>query len=163
MDIELADFKNGTSLKKCIGNHITKIYLNTNKDDKWKCDKCEHELESEKIIKYWKLPPVLVICLKRFGYDKRTNSMRKINTLIDIPTEVDLTDYVISNTTNNYKLSAVSCHSGNIRSGHYYSLVNVNKNDDKWEVIDDINIQSISKQTFNIHLNNAYLLFYIKI
>ena len=27
--------------------------------------------KKRKVIKFWKLPPVLVICLKRFGYDKK--------------------------------------------------------------------------------------------
>ena len=26
--------------------------------------------KSEKVIKFWKLPSTLVICLKRFGYDR---------------------------------------------------------------------------------------------
>ena len=160
MDIELSDFKTGTSLKKCINNHISKIYLNTNEDNKWKCDNCEESVKSEKMIKFWKLPPVLVICLKRFGYNKETNSMRKLNTLIDIPSYIDLSDFIISDTSNsenNYKLNSVSCHSGNIGSGHYYSLV---KNNTKWQIIDDINIKTISNSTFKTHLNNAYLLFY---
>ena len=160
MDIELADFKNGTSIITCISNHITKIYLNNNDDDKWICDKCNKNVKSEKVIKYWKLPPILVICLKRFGFDKVQKSMRKINTLIDIPTQIDLTEFVVSNSINKYKLSSVSCHAGNIRGGHYYSLV---ENSGHWEIVDDTSIKKISNSTFNTHLSNAYLLFYSKI
>lgn len=159
MDIELSKLGNKTPLKTCIQKHIEKIYLNSNDDDKWKCDKCNQSVKSEKVIKYWNLPPILSICLKRFGYDKEKDMFIKINTLIDIPTEIDLSDFVISKKKNNYKLYAVSCHVGNIRGGHYYSLVNSKS----WELIDDTSIQFIDKATFENHLNNGYLLFYSKV
>lgn len=162
MDIELGQFKNGTPLKSCIENHISKIYLNIDEDSKWKCDKCNQYAKSDKVIKFWKLPNTLVICLKRFGYNKELNLMTKINTLINIPTKIDLNEFVLSNNNNNYKLCSISCHNGNIRGGHYYSLVYC-KNNNFWQLIDDTSITYIDKKTFEIHLNTAYLLFYEKI
>jgi len=167
MDIELSKLGNKTPLKTCIQKHIEKIYLNSNDDNKWKCDKCNIYIKSEKVIKYWNLPEVLVICLKRFGYDKKTNLMKKINTLIDIPTDnLELSDFVISKNKYKYKLNAVTCHIGNIHSGHYYAIINSNKslnNPSKCHLIDDTSIKTISDKTFESHLNNAYLLFFSKI
>ena len=159
MDIELGQFKNGTPLKNCIENHISKIHLNIDEDSKWKCDECNQYAKSDKVIKFWKLPSTLVICLKRFGYDRERDLMTKINTFIDIPTEIDLSEFVMSSNDNKYRLCAVSCHIGNIRGGHYYSLVYSKS----WGIIDDTRITFIDKKTFENHLNNAYLLFYTKI
>lgn len=170
LDIELGKFQHGTSLKKCIENHISKIHLNIDEDSNWKCDKCNNCMKSEKVIKFWKLPPVLVICLKRFGYDKKQGTMTKINTIINIPFEIDLNNLVISGNDNLYVLNAVSCHIGNIRGGHYYSLVNTTDTKDinnnkpyKFKLIDDTSISNINDKQLIEHINNnAYLLFYTK-
>lgn len=160
MDIELNNLSNEKcNLYDCIHNHIDKIYLNSDDDSKWKCDQCNKFSKSEKVIKYWKLPPTLVICLKRFAYNKSSRVMNKINTYVDIPLDIDLSIFVLSNNGNNYKLNAVSCHIGGIDSGHYYSLV-FNKNN--WVLIDDTNLKIISETDFKNHLLNAYMLFYSK-
>ena len=42
-------------------------------DNKWKCPKCNALREVEKAIEIWKLPPILIIILKRYICSKRRN------------------------------------------------------------------------------------------
>jgi ubiquitin C-terminal hydrolase len=86
--------------------------------------------------------------------------MTKNNTLVDIPYELDLKDYTLSNKCKTkYKLQSVGLHFGNIYGGHYSSLVRKDKNkDDEWLLIDDLTINTIKKK--DINFNFAYMLFY---
>ena len=148
-------------IKDCLRRHTERILINSNdNDDKWKCDKCNKTYTSEKIIKHWKFPPILIICLKRFNYNKKLNRMTKNNTLVDIPMDLDLTEFALSNDSFlKYKLTGVALHFGNIYGGHYSSLVRKNiNNDNEWILIDDLNIQTLKKK--NINFNFAYVLFY---
>lgn len=145
----------------CIEKHTSIEFLNYNiNDDKWKCDVCNESKKSEKIIRHWKFPPILIVCLKRFYFDKKLNRMTKNNTLIDIPYELDLKDYTMSNKCKTkYKLQSVGLHFGNIYGGHYSSIVRKDKNnDDEWLLIDDLKINRIKKK--DINFNFAYMLFY---
>lgn len=159
IDLEIP--KNEVDLKTCFINYLGKDKLNIDDENKWKCDECGASNESDKIIKYWDLPQVLIISLKRFFYDKNNNRMSKNNSIVDIPFNLDLTDCVIQDKEYNYKLQSVGIHLGNIYGGHYVSLVRKNNEDKIWTIIDDLSIRDIEEKDFN--LNNAYMLFYTKI
>tara|TARA_B110000261_G_scaffold60078_1_gene70667 strand:+ start:150 stop:1223 length:1074 start_codon:yes stop_codon:yes gene_type:complete len=163
LDLEIPekDPKIPIDIYDCIEKHTSIEFLNYNiDDDKWKCDVCNESKKSGKVIKHWKFPPILIICLKRFYFDKNLNRMTKNNTYIDIPFELDLKDYTMSNKSKTkYKLQSVGLHFGNIYGGHYSSVVRKDKNtDDKWLLIDDLTINKINKK--DINLNSAYMLFY---
>ena len=163
LDLEIPekDPKIPIDIYDCIEKHTSIEFLNYNiDDDKWKCDVCNESKKSGKVIKHWKFPPILIICLKRFYFDKNLNRMTKNNTYIDIPFELDLKDYTMSNKSKTkYKLESVGLHFGNIYGGHYSSVVRKDKNtDDKWLLIDDLTINKINKK--DINLNSAYMLFY---
>jgi ubiquitin carboxyl-terminal hydrolase 8 len=159
IDLEIP--KNEVDLKTCFINYLGKDKLNIDDENKWKCDECGTSNESDKIIKYWDLPQVLIISLKRFFYDKNTNRMSKNNSIVNIPFNLDLSDCVIQDKEYNYKLQSVGIHLGNIYGGHYVSLVRKNNEDKIWTIIDDLSIRDIEEKDFN--LNNAYMLFYTKI
>lgn len=155
IDIEIPDSNKKYLLDKCIENHMKMETLNSSIDMKWTCDQCNKSVLSEKSTKYWKLPPTLIISLKRFIYDKNTNRMIKNNTNIGIPYNLNLNNYVISKTPSKYKLKSIANHSGNIYGGHYISLV---KNKKDWTVIDDLTINNAKEKEINF--NYAYTLFY---
>ena len=126
LDIELPlqnDPENKLDIYKCLKKHTnTEIINNNNNDDKWKCHICNQSKISEKIIMHWKFSPILVICLKRFYFDKNLNRMTKNNTFIDIPYELDLKQYSLCKENNTkYKLQSVALHFGNIYGGHYHA------------------------------------------
>lgn len=62
--------------------------------DPWYCKNCKQHRQATKRLDLWKLPPVLIIHLKRFSYG--THIFRdKIDTLVDYPvTDLDLSKFV---------------------------------------------------------------------
>lgn len=87
--------------------------------DYWYCSKCKTHQASTKKFDLWKLPPVLVVHLKRFSYDRMFRD--KIDTLVDFPlTDLDMAPYLINKKTDEtkYNLIAVSNHYGSLGGGH---------------------------------------------
>ena len=84
-------------------------------EDDENCLKCKSNQLSTKEHYLWSLPPVLVVHLKRFGFDK-------IETQVDFPlTDLDMSSYLINknvNKTTKYNLIAVSNHFGSLGGGH---------------------------------------------
>jgi ubiquitin C-terminal hydrolase len=76
----------------------------------WKCPRCEHHVRAVKKLSVWRLPPLLIIHLKRFSYN-RYGVKRKVNSLVDFPMDgLDLSDFV-------------SPHSGETPSSSKYRAV----------------------------------------
>jgi len=90
-------------------------------DDCWKCPRCKQRVEATKKIDIWKMPPVLVVQLKRFKFDKRKRDFAKIKSLIKVPMQVDLTKYVSSPRQEEqiYEMVCVANHHGSYGHGHY--------------------------------------------
>jgi ubiquitin C-terminal hydrolase len=95
-------------------------------DNKWRCPTCKEEVRAYKKMSVWKLPPVLIVHLKRFLYERSTylgNSIKgKIDNFVNFPiTGLDLKDYVEGpidpSTGSLYDLYAVSEHSGGLGGG----------------------------------------------
>jgi len=149
---------NQVSLYDCIDMHTSTEII---EKGEWKCDVCNAKEESEKIIRYWNFPPNLIICLKRFYYNEKVGRMTKNNLNIDIPFELDLKGYPISNTSHTkYKLNAIGLHLGNIYGGHYAAVVRKNPNsDEEWLMIDDLSINTIKKKDLKVG-QLGYVLFY---
>jgi len=80
------------SLQDCLNLFAQEETLGPN--DAWYCNKCkEHRLANKK-FDLWKVPPILVIHLKRFSYRSRHNR-DKLDTLVDFPLNgLDLTNFV---------------------------------------------------------------------
>jgi len=112
----------------------------THKDD-WKCEMCNDKTEYTQVVKIWRLPPVLVFIVNRFG-----NSFMKNTKPISINTELSIKKgTVITNMNNdmNYSCNAFGMHYGNMSGGHYCALC---KTDDKYILYDDLNIHEVNEQ-----------------
>ena len=81
-----------TTLDKCIS-----LFTNTEKlgpEDPWYCSKCKEHQQATKKFDLWRLPPVLVVHLKRFSYRNRYAG-EKLETFVDYPvTDLDLSNFV---------------------------------------------------------------------
>lgn len=115
-----------------------------------------------------KLPPVLIVHLKRFVY--AGNESRKLAKHIGYGTHLDIPPECMSTSTQpvpvSYSLFAVVYHHGaSATAGHYTVDVKGGPHGerDKWTNIDDIMIQSIDQvgQGADSH-KTAYLLFYVR-
>ena len=125
-------------------------------ENKWHCPTCKTKREALKVIKIWRLPPILVIHFKRFKTDGKWK--QKVHTNIKFPlSNLSMNRFVEGpSKVNNYNLYAVSYHKGNgMDSGHYTascrSII-----DEKWYNFDDTDVSRINGPD----VSSAFVLFY---
>lgn len=138
-------------------------------DEQWKCPRCKCKVDCRKRIDLWKLPPVLVLHLKRFEFDMASGRFRKLNTDLTAPLDFDLSSYVSSpqRETAEYEVVAVANHHGAFGSGHYTATCFVRdpeKEDatGKWHSFDDSNVSSISERRERVVSRDAYVIFLVR-
>ena len=127
-------------------------------DNAWYNEKTKKKENVNKTIRYWSLPTILVIDLKRFDERGRKNQKN-----VQFPIEeLDLSPYVIGYKKSSYKYSlyGVAYHSGGTMGGHYYAAVKNANN--KWYNFNDPRVEEI-KDLQSIVSPKAYCLFYRKI
>lgn len=156
-----ADSRSNISLKECIQLFTTEETLGAN--DMWYCGSCKEHRQAHKKMDLWKLPPVLVIHLKRFSYKSRYNR-EKIDMVVDFPLEgLDLSEYLPEGQVDPekppmYDLFAVSNHFGSMGGGHYTAYAK-HRNDGKWYNYDDSSVSPVSDPN-SVKTAAAYVLFY---
>ncbi|GAA5867708.1 hypothetical protein JCM1840_006666 [Sporobolomyces johnsonii] len=139
------------------------------KDDAWFCPRCKKNRKATKKLSLSKLPPILVIHLKRFSFHGPFSD--KIETQVQYPLSgLDLTHFVPPPLMDNrgqsidkmpprgfvYDLFGVTNHYGNLSSGHYTAYVRsgrdwFNVGDSKVTACDPAVVQSAK---------SAYILYY---
>mmetsp|Transcript_7638 Transcript_7638/g.19600 ORF Transcript_7638/g.19600 Transcript_7638/m.19600 type:complete len:320 (+) Transcript_7638:949-1908(+) len=144
-------------------------------DECWRCPKCKDFRAATKRIELWKVPPVLVVHLKRFQTNEMGVPSSKINSEVIYPVDdgrgndngiLDLTDFIPKEAQENqreapeYKLYAVGNHMGGLYSGHYTAFVN-NRVDNHWYHMNDENCSQIANE--EAQTKNAYMLFFNKV
>lgn len=131
------------------------------------CAKTKQEVEAYSHIALQKLPPILILHLKRFVYNKN-GGCKKVMKKTDYPVELELTkDLFSSDVKKNqrmrlYKLFAVMYHDGEEAvKGHYISDV-YNHGSQTWVRCDDRTISVVSEDDVLSHSppRVPYLLFY---
>ncbi|XP_066491255.1 ubiquitin carboxyl-terminal hydrolase 8 isoform X2 [Tiliqua scincoides] len=144
------------SLQECLRLFSKEEKLTDN--NRFYCSHCKTRRDSLKKIEIWKLPPVLLVHLKRFSYDGRWK--QKLQTSVDFPLEsLDLSQYVIGpkSTLKRYNLFAVSNHYGGLDGGHYTAYCK-NAAKQRWHKFDDHEVSEISSSS--VKSSAAYILFY---
>uniref|UniRef100_UPI00358DDFF4 ubiquitin carboxyl-terminal hydrolase 8-like isoform X2 n=1 Tax=Myxine glutinosa TaxID=7769 RepID=UPI00358DDFF4 len=121
------------------------------------CSKCKCNRDHEKTLEIWKLPPILVIHLKRFCYEGRWR--QKLQNNVSFPTKnLDLTNYVIKGTRSpKYNLYCISNHYGSLDGGHYTAFCQI-AGSHNWFKFDDHEVETLFPE--QIHSPAAYILFY---
>lgn len=125
------------------------------KQDDWKCDKCNDNTKHLKSIKLWHAPKTLVICIKRYNnYMQKTLDVIKINKSISFGI-----NSVLSQPNNNckYYIKAIVNHHGFYCGGHYTSTI---INDNNIRIYDDCSITNVEDNSNLWCSRNAYMLFY---
>jgi ubiquitin carboxyl-terminal hydrolase 8 len=142
-------------------------------DDAWHCPKCKLPRRSIKVLHIARLPPILIIHLKRF--QQRRGGSDKLETAVTYPLHnLDLTGYWPSYLEGDeqklmklpirgqsppfrYDLYAVANHFGTLKGGHYTAFVK--KGRKGWCYFDDVRVtKSVSEE--NVINKQAYVLFY---
>ncbi|XP_004471605.2 ubiquitin carboxyl-terminal hydrolase 8 [Dasypus novemcinctus] len=149
------------STSKCTLQDCLRLFSKEEKltdNNRFYCSHCRARRDSLKKIEIWKLPPVLLVHLKRFSYDGRWK--QKLQTSVDFPLEsLDLSHYVIGpkNNLKKYNLFSVSNHYGGLDGGHYTAYCK-NAARQRWFKFDDHEVSDISISS--VKSSAAYILFY---
>lgn len=127
---------------------------------KWKCPRCKDYRDAVKKIDIWKLPPYLIIHLKRFKYQGVWRD--KISTYVDFPIDNLQLESFIPNNVNrepfNYRLYGVSNHMGTLDGGHYTAFCK-HLETDRWYKFDDTNVKEVHDKAA-LKSTASYILFY---
>ena len=143
-------------------------------ENSWYCSSCKEHREAVKKLEIYKSPEILVIHLKRFKEVKKMSGMSglsKIDSFIDYPFELEMTDFVLSTSSQNssssggnqelkYELYGVVNHMGSINFGHYTAFCK-NKSSNKWHLYDDSSVSEVMNEEKVVN-KSAYILFYRK-
>ncbi|XP_026374250.2 ubiquitin carboxyl-terminal hydrolase 8 isoform X4 [Ursus arctos] len=149
------------STSKCTLQDCLRLFSKEEKltdNNRFYCSHCRTRRDSLKKIEIWKLPPVLLVHLKRFSYDGRWK--QKLQSSVDFPLEnLDLSQYVIGpkNNLKKYNLFSVSNHYGGLDGGHYTAYCK-NAARQRWFKFDDHEVSDISVSS--VKSSAAYILFY---
>ncbi|GAA5871076.1 hypothetical protein JCM3774_005104 [Rhodotorula dairenensis] len=155
------------SLMACLETFVRDEILD--RDDAWHCPRCKKERKSVKKLSLSKLPPILVIHLKRFSFHGPFSD--KLETQVQYPlTGLDLTPFLppplydkrgqaIGGGPPNgyvYDLFGVTNHYGNLSSGHYTAFVRSGK---EWFNIGDSKVTPCNPKVVE-SAKSAYILYY---
>ena len=111
-----------------------------------------------------KIPTVLIIQIKRYGFDSNGIIIKKKN-LITFDLKLSLSQWISCNeSSGNFTLSSIIRHHGdNTSSGHFDCICHVTRNDEShWEVCSDINVSIIDENTLHTPSvrGSVYILIY---
>jgi len=151
------DEESDVTLDKCLELFTATERLGP--DDPWYCSKCKDFRQATKKFDLWKVPPILVIHLKRFSY-RNKYWREKLETFVNYPVRgLDLSSRLTVQPEQPpiYDLYAVSNHFGSMGGGHYTAYA-LNKNTSKWYKFDDSHVSEIDEQ--HVIASSAYVLFY---
>uniref|UniRef100_A0A8C4WLC4 Ubiquitin carboxyl-terminal hydrolase 8 n=1 Tax=Gopherus evgoodei TaxID=1825980 RepID=A0A8C4WLC4_9SAUR len=147
------------STSKCTLQECLRLFSKEEKltdNNRFYCSHCKTRRDSLKKIEIWKLPPVLLVHLKRFSYDGRWK--QKLQTYVDFPLEsLDLSQYVIGPKSNLKRYNLFSNHYGGLDGGHYTAYCR-NATKQRWYKFDDHEVSEISGSS--VKSSAAYILFY---
>jgi len=146
-------------LSACLEHYFRKSVLKNS--EKWNCPNCKSLQKSERSMRVWSFPPVLVICLKRFTM--KSGELRKNS--IDVKFEVeslDMSSYIHESSGSKveaqYELYAVTNHQGSLHQGHYMSAVHTQEME--WLKFDDESVSRMSSK--EVQSQDAYILYFRK-
>jgi ubiquitin C-terminal hydrolase len=143
------------SLQDCFNLYVEEERLEN--DNAWFNEETNKKENVKKEIKFWSLPTIMAIDIKRFNNNNRKNQI-----LVTFPMDnLDLSKYVIGYKSESYiyDLYAVCNHTGSVMGGHYTSYVKNANN--KWYVFNDTQVKEV-KNIDEIVSPKAYCLFYRK-
>uniref|UniRef100_A0A8K9XDM4 Ubiquitin carboxyl-terminal hydrolase 8 n=2 Tax=Oncorhynchus mykiss TaxID=8022 RepID=A0A8K9XDM4_ONCMY len=149
------------STNKCSLQDCLKLFSKEEKmtdQNKVFCRHCKALRDSVKKLEIWKVPPIILVHLKRFSYEGRWK--QKLQTTVDFPLEnLDLSQYVIGPRLGlkRYNLFGVSNHYGGLDGGHYTAYCK-NAMKQRWYKFDDHEVSEISTST--VKSSAAYIFFF---
>ena len=152
--------KKGVTLYDCLDSFSKEEQLD--QTNLWHCSKCSKEVRAVKHMTLCRLPPILVIHLKRFKQKTVSSwvTQKKIEEFVDYPVEnLDLSKYVESPGKEKvlYNLFGVTHHYGALGGGHYTAVCKYLP-ENLWVLYDDTALYKAAKD--EIVAKTGYVLYY---
>jgi len=148
-----------THVTDCIDKFLEKEHLIGS--EQWFCGHCERKVDAIKKIDIWKLPPVLVLHLKRFEFDASTLTYRKTENRLSMKlTLLDLTEFCSSEQRDGavFNVVGVANHLGSFGSGHYTATCRLGQN--TWQHFDDRFVTPYGGR--NVVTKETYMIFMMR-
>jgi ubiquitin C-terminal hydrolase len=133
--------------------------------DQFYCSACAEHVRARKRLCVWRLPPVLVVHLKRFAFSEAARG--KLACAVEFPLEgLDLGAALAAGSPSRgaqgevplYDLYGACCHFGSLGSGHY-TAVCLNHADGEWYEYNDAHVTRVDRPADRLE-REAYVLFY---
>jgi len=159
------DVRNHSNLTDSLHEYVKGDLLDGS--NAYRCERCDKKVDTVKRLCVKKLPPILVIQLKRFDYDYERMCLIKFNDFFEFPRELDMEPYTVGglakiegeavdcdpsdlddSQVRKYRLRGIVVHSGQASGGHYYSFIR-NKDSDgefRWYKFDDGDVTEIKME-----------------
>lgn len=139
LDLPIPHTKKNITIYDCFDLFCNKELLSG--ENAWYDDKSKQKRDAEKSIVFWKLPTILIVCLKRF-----TNENKKLHNLVDVPLkDFDLKKYMIYKDSQKYNLFGICNHHGSSGEGGHYTS-HILTADNKWYNFNDTQVKSINEE-----------------
>ncbi|KAI0982944.1 hypothetical protein GJ496_012065 [Pomphorhynchus laevis] len=147
------DILNSRTLEESLEDYVRAELLDG--PNAYFCEQCQKKVAAVKRTYIKKAPDILIIQLKRFGYDWDRDIAVKYDDYFEFSRQLDMTPFMLSRDTDvcsndsekpveydspKYQLVGITVHSGHANGGHYYSFIQ-NSNEigepGKWYKFDD--------------------------
>lgn len=89
-----------TDVEECSFEELLEYYMKP-EDLEWFCPHCKKMSDAYKTTELYKLPPILIVMLKRFKYDPKLQKFQKVETCVNLDLKgIDLQNFVQSDYYN---------------------------------------------------------------
>lgn len=154
--------KTMTQVTDALAEYLTSEKLTG--DEQWHCERCKKKVDATKKIDLWKLPPVLVLHLKRFEFDQKTAQFQKTENRLSMKlTNWDLGEFCSSpqRDGSTYSVACVANHSGAFGSGHYTATCRVGgMGSHSWFHFSDAKVKAYDGR--NVVTRESYVIFLVR-
>ncbi|XP_076751475.1 ubiquitin carboxyl-terminal hydrolase 48 [Xylocopa sonorina] len=139
LDLQLA-----ATLKEAIEKYLSVEQLTG--PNQYHCVTCNDKKDARRFIRLESLPETLNIQLMRFVFHRDSGQKRKLNSFIQFPEDLDMSEYIRSPPqTHLYSLVAVLSHKGpSAHSGHY--IANICNSNGEWYQFSDDKVEKMQNK-----------------
>ncbi|XP_076229795.1 ubiquitin carboxyl-terminal hydrolase 48 isoform X3 [Nomia melanderi] len=146
LDLQLA-----STLKEAIEKYLSVEHLTG--ANQYHCVTCNDKKDARRFIRLESLPETLNIQLMRFVFHRDSGQKRKLNSFIQFPEDLDMSEYVrCPPQTHVYSLVAVLSHKGpSAHSGHY--IANICNSNGEWYQFSDDKVEKMQNKRIEDSVN----------
>nr|XP_034180171.1 ubiquitin carboxyl-terminal hydrolase 48-like isoform X1 [Osmia lignaria] len=148
LDLQLA-----ATLKEAIEKYLSVEQLTG--PNQYHCVTCNDKKDARRFIRLESLPETLNIQLMRFVFHRDSGQKRKLNSFIQFPEDLDMSEYVrCPPQTHLYSLVAVLSHKGpSAHSGHY--IANICNSNGEWYQFSDDKVEKMQNKRIEDGVNDT--------